>query len=115
MTGLPNTFNSVDDLKKVNGIGPKTLEDLRKDVTVSGSTTAAKPAAGAAKPTAAPVKPIEPVKPVAPVAPVKPIEPVKPVAPVAPVKPNEPVKRLKKWPIAKFPKTSSRKCNTIAS
>jgi competence protein ComEA len=36
-------FKSVDDLKNVPGIGPKTLEDIRKDVTLTGSTTAAKP------------------------------------------------------------------------
>jgi competence protein ComEA len=39
-------FKSVDDLKNVPGIGPKTLDDIRKDVTLTGSTTAAKPAAG---------------------------------------------------------------------
>jgi competence protein ComEA len=36
-------FKSVDDLKNVPGIGPKTLEDIRRDVTLTGSTTAAKP------------------------------------------------------------------------
>ncbi|MFB9158061.1 ComEA family DNA-binding protein [Chromobacterium violaceum] len=45
-------FKTVDDLKKVSGIGDKTLESLRKEVTVGGaSVPAAKPAA--AKPTAA--------------------------------------------------------------
>src|SRR4051812_42769561 len=38
-------FKSVDDLTKVNGIGPKTLEDIRKDVAISGATTGVKPAA----------------------------------------------------------------------
>ena len=37
-------FKSVDDLKNVKGVGPKTLEDLRKDVTTSGSSAPAKPA-----------------------------------------------------------------------
>ena len=32
-------FKSVDDLKKVNGIGDKTLESIRKDVSLSGATT----------------------------------------------------------------------------
>ncbi|MBV8680623.1 MAG: helix-hairpin-helix domain-containing protein [Aquitalea sp.] len=33
-------FKSVDDLKKVSGIGDKTLEKLRKDIAISGTTTA---------------------------------------------------------------------------
>ena len=56
-------FKTVDDLKNVNGIGPKTLEDIRKDVSVSGSSAAARPAAPAKA--AAPVtaaKPAEPTK-----------------------------------------------------
>ncbi|HPX88998.1 MAG TPA: ComEA family DNA-binding protein, partial [Methylophilaceae bacterium] len=37
-------FKSVDDLEKVEGIGPVTLQNVRKDVTLSGATTAvAKP------------------------------------------------------------------------
>jgi len=40
-------FKSVDDLKNVPGIGPKTLEDIRKDVTVTGSASAGKSSAGA--------------------------------------------------------------------
>ncbi|AAQ61493.1 DNA uptake protein ComE or related DNA-binding protein [Chromobacterium violaceum] len=45
-------FKTVDDLKKVSGIGDKTLESLRKEVTVGGAAVpAAKPAA--AKPAAA--------------------------------------------------------------
>ncbi|OHX12846.1 ComEA family DNA-binding protein [Chromobacterium sphagni] len=43
-------FKTVDDLKKVSGIGDKTLEKLRKDLTVGGAAPAAKPAA---KPVAA--------------------------------------------------------------
>ncbi|MCD4483170.1 helix-hairpin-helix domain-containing protein [Chromobacterium vaccinii] len=46
-------FKTVDDLKKVSGIGDKTLESLRKEVTVGGATPAAKPAAANAKPAAA--------------------------------------------------------------
>lgn len=40
-------FKSVDDLKKVNGIGDKTLDGIRKEVAVSGASTppAAKPGA----------------------------------------------------------------------
>lgn len=45
-------FKSVDDLNKVPGIGDKTMEALRKDVTVGGGM--AKPAVPpAAKPPAA--------------------------------------------------------------
>ena len=53
-------FKSVDDLKKVTGIGDKTLESIRKDVSLSGATTppaakpGAKPAAPAASAKAAP-------------------------------------------------------------
>lgn len=36
-------FKSVDDLEKVDGVGPATLQSVRKDVSVSGSTTALKP------------------------------------------------------------------------
>ena len=52
-------FKSVDDLKKVSGIGDKTLEKLRKDIAVSGANTApaaavpAKAAAPAGKPVVA--------------------------------------------------------------
>jgi len=41
-------FKSVDDLKKVGGIGDKTLDKLRKDIVLTGNTTA--PGAAAAKP-----------------------------------------------------------------
>lgn len=33
-------FKSVDDLKQVDGIGAATLENLRKNISVSGTTTA---------------------------------------------------------------------------
>ncbi|HJV07593.1 MAG TPA: helix-hairpin-helix domain-containing protein [Chromobacteriaceae bacterium] len=55
-------FKTVDDLKKVPGFGDKTLEKLRKDISVSGATTlpAAAPAGkAAAKPAVAPAaKPV---------------------------------------------------------
>src|SRR5689334_911609 len=35
-------FRTVDDLKKVKGIGDKTLESLRPNLMVSEATTAAK-------------------------------------------------------------------------
>ncbi len=38
-------FKSVDELEKVDGVGPVTLENVRKDVAVSGKTTAVAPAA----------------------------------------------------------------------
>src|SRR5258706_7318553 len=44
-------FKTVDELEKVPGIGPKTLTDIRKDVTISGSSTPA-PAQTAAAATA---------------------------------------------------------------
>ncbi len=31
-------FKTVDDLEKVNGIGPATLKDIRSSVAVSGAT-----------------------------------------------------------------------------
>lgn len=56
-------FKSIDDLKNVPGIGPKTLEDIRKDVTLTGSTTAAKPSAEKKSPerakASAPAKPAD--------------------------------------------------------
>jgi competence protein ComEA len=39
------SFKSVDDLEKVDGIGVITLQNVRKDVAVSGKTTAVAPAA----------------------------------------------------------------------
>jgi competence protein ComEA len=48
-------FKTVDDLKKVTGIGDKTLEKLKKDIAVSGKTTVptATPAAKGAAPSTA--------------------------------------------------------------
>src|SRR5690349_16683057 len=60
-------FKSVDDLTNVKGIGPKTLEDIRKDVSISGTTALARPA------TAAPAKAAAP----APTVPAKAAEPAK--------------------------------------
>ena len=34
-------FKSIDDLEKVTGIGQSTLKDIRKDVTLTGASTAA--------------------------------------------------------------------------
>jgi competence protein ComEA len=96
-------FKSVDDLTNVKGIGPKTLEDIRKDVSISGSTTAAKPAATTTAPakaveapkaaTPAPAaKAAEPPKPATAAAPAKAVEPAKSTAPAAPVKAAEPAK-----------------------
>ena len=47
-------FKSVDDLKRVKGIGDATLEKLRSDISVSGATAAPK---SPAKPAAAPAMP----------------------------------------------------------
>lgn len=54
-------FKSVDDLKNVKGIGAKTLEDIRQDVTVSGPSTVGRPAV-AAPPKAESAKPVAPAK-----------------------------------------------------
>jgi len=44
-------FKSVDELEKVEGVGPVTLKSVRKDVSVSGKTTVTVPAeTKAAKP-----------------------------------------------------------------
>jgi len=40
-------FKSVDELEKVDGIGPATLANVRKNVSVSGKTTVVVPAADA--------------------------------------------------------------------
>lgn len=64
-------FKSVDDLKKVTGIGDKTLESIRKDVSLSGVTTlpAAKPGAKLAAPAPASAKAAPTTKPAAAPAP----------------------------------------------
>lgn len=38
-------FKSVDDLKQVDGIGNVTMENLRKNISIAGPTTAAAPKA----------------------------------------------------------------------
>ncbi len=38
-------FKSVDDLKNVEGIGNATLDNLRKDISITGATTPAAPKA----------------------------------------------------------------------
>lgn len=50
-------FKKVDDLARVKGIGPKTLDALRADITVGPAKSVAKPAVAAphAKPAATPV------------------------------------------------------------
>lgn len=68
-------FKSVDDLDKVPGFGAKTVNSLKKDITVGNTKAAAagkpdkmvktaaptaKPTVPAAKPTAMPVKPTVP-------------------------------------------------------
>jgi len=58
-------FKSVDELEKVDGVGPVTLQNVRKEVSVSGATTAvAKPADTKATPAkeAKPVKESKPAK-----------------------------------------------------
>src|SRR5688500_3698249 len=35
-------FKSADDLQKVSGIGPATVQKLRKDITVSGASAVKK-------------------------------------------------------------------------
>ncbi len=42
------SFKSVDELKKVKGIGDKTLAKLKSQVSLSGETSVAAPAAKAA-------------------------------------------------------------------
>lgn len=67
-------FKSVDELEKVDGVGPVTLQNVRKEVSVSGATTAvAKPA----DTKAAPVKDAKPVKEMAKSAPATPAATVK--------------------------------------
>ena len=60
-------FKSIDDLQNVPGIGPATLKDLRKDVTVGVGRQAAMP-----RPAPAVMTPSRPASPpAAPMAPAK--------------------------------------------
>jgi competence protein ComEA len=43
------SFKSVEDLQNVSGIGPATVQKLRKDITVSGGSTGKKEHKPAAK------------------------------------------------------------------
>lgn len=67
-------FKSVDELEKVDGVGPVTLQNVRKEISISGATTAvAKPADTKTAPAkdAKPVKEMAKATPVAPAATVK--------------------------------------------
>lgn len=80
-------FKSVDDLEKVPGIGPATLQDLRGEVSVSAaarSSTAAT-AAGPAKMANEMAKPVTPGRPVEMSKPASPPL-AKPAAPAMPGK-----------------------------
>ncbi len=46
-------FKTVDDLEKVNGIGPATMKDLRSEITVAGGAAKAAKAQPKAEPKAA--------------------------------------------------------------
>lgn len=88
-------FKSVDELEKVPGIGPATLQELRADVTVGGASRSRNAAATGPAETAAPARPT--AKPAAPAAApavvesgVKPASP--PVIPAAPAKPAQPAR-----------------------
>lgn len=52
-------FKTVDDLKNVDGIGNTTLENLRKNISITGTTTAVDPKA---KNTVKAIKPAKNVK-----------------------------------------------------
>lgn len=54
-------FKSVDDLKNVEGIGDATLENLRKNISLSGPTTAITPSAKKAAKVTKPAKDIKAV------------------------------------------------------
>lgn len=49
-------FKSVDELEKVEGIGPATLKSIRKDVSLTGKTTVALPAVSKSTPAKAAAK-----------------------------------------------------------
>lgn len=105
-------FKSVDELQNVPGIGPSTLNDLRRDVVVSGASRAqvaasapgARPVAETPKPVALPpARPVaksnpEPARPAAPALPGKaahastPVAVEKSAAPAAPARPAMPGK-----------------------
>ncbi|KJV33070.1 topoisomerase [Aquitalea magnusonii] len=55
-------FKTVDDLKKVSGIGDKTLEKLKKDISVTGTSTVPAPAAATPAKAAAPAAKAAPAK-----------------------------------------------------
>ena len=54
-------FKSVDDLKQVEGIGNTTLENLRKNISIAGPTTAVAPKANKAVKATKPVQDIKAV------------------------------------------------------
>ncbi|MDI1308585.1 MAG: helix-hairpin-helix domain-containing protein [Methylotenera sp.] len=66
-------FKSVDELEKVEGVGPAITQSVRKDISVSGPTTIAK----LAKTKATPVKYATPKKEVAKATPAAPSKIVK--------------------------------------
>jgi competence protein ComEA len=77
-------FKSVDDLKKVKGIGDVTFDKLKGDLAISGASTPAKAAPATAATKAEPMKSAAPPAAAAtPAAPAK-AEPAKVAAPAAP-------------------------------
>ncbi len=56
-------FKSVDDLKNVKGFGDKTVAKMRSELSVSGASTASKPAAKADSKSAAKAEPAAKVEP----------------------------------------------------
>ncbi|MEI6415984.1 MAG: helix-hairpin-helix domain-containing protein, partial [Pseudomonadota bacterium] len=89
------SFKTVDDLKKVPGIGDKTLEENRANLTVGGGTSKTPAASPPPASPAAASKPV-PVSPVPAPAPVmaKPKAPALPAATSAPA-PAKPVGQVK--------------------
>jgi len=78
-------FKSLDDLKKVNGIGDATFNKLKSDIAISGASTPAKATAPAAAAAPAPSKAAAPA-PATPPPPAPKAEPAKGLASAASTK-----------------------------
>ena len=82
-------FKSVDELEKVNGVGPVTLQNVRKDVSISGATTAVTKSSNKKTDSAKETKPVNEIENATPTATAK-------VTTVTEVKTDKPAKNDEK-------------------
>ena len=79
--GQHGSFNSIDDLDKVKGIGKGILDKIRQEITVNGATTPVRQVKSPKINTYVLDEPALPQIPARPAAPAAPVQPAKPIFP----------------------------------